>query len=43
VPSGGKRQGGGRKPDPRLTQEEIEALIQEQGGGVPKSPESHGA
>jgi len=32
MPSGGKRQDAGRKPDPRLTQEEIEALIQEQGG-----------
>ena len=29
---GGKREGAGRTPDPRLTQEEVEALIQEQGG-----------
>lgn len=29
---GGKREHAGRKPDPKLTQEEIEALIQEQGG-----------
>ena len=29
---GGKRERAGRKPDPKLAQEEIEALIQEQGG-----------
>src|SRR5437879_9836444 len=29
---GGKRNGAGRIPNPRLTQGEIEALIQEQGG-----------
>jgi hypothetical protein len=29
---GGKREGAGRKPDPRLTQEEFEAMVQEQGG-----------
>ncbi len=29
---GGKRDGAGRKLEPRLTQEEVEALIQEQGG-----------
>jgi hypothetical protein len=28
--SGGKRDGAGRKPDPKLTQEQLEALIQEQ-------------
>ena len=31
MPSGGKRDGAGRKPDPKLTQEQLEALIQEQG------------
>src|SRR5712692_5000878 len=30
--SGGKRAGAGRKTDPRLTPEELDALIQEQGG-----------
>jgi hypothetical protein len=29
---GGKREGSGAKPKPRLTPEEVQALIQEQGG-----------
>ena len=29
---GGRREGAGRTPEPRLTQAEVEALIQEQGG-----------
>jgi len=32
MPSGGKRAGAGRKPLPRLTPEEFEAMVQEQGG-----------
>src|SRR5216684_743212 len=32
MPWGGKRAGAGRKTDPRLTPEELDALIQEQGG-----------
>jgi hypothetical protein len=32
MPHGGKRAGAGRKSDPRLTQEEFEAMVQEQHG-----------
>src|SRR5229473_1905454 len=32
MPMGGRREGSGRKPKPKLTTEEFEAMIQEQGG-----------
>ena len=32
MPWGGKRKGSGPKPTPRITPEEVQALIQEQGG-----------
>jgi hypothetical protein len=32
ITRGGKREGSGAKPKPRLTPEEVQALIQEQGG-----------
>jgi Recombination endonuclease VII len=32
MPHGGRRGGAGRKPNPRLTAEQFEAMVQEQGG-----------